>query len=175
QPPALHATMTPKTPAPETSPAPLDGGAHITELSGLLEKHGIRPTRRRVCILAWLFPHGATRVVHRHYSAEDIHRRARKEGVKMSLATVYNTLNQFSRAGILKRVVAGQGHSFYDTNTSSHHHVFYEDTAQLEDVTNITEALRHIKKNRAHSRNQRIEIMVRVAPRTGPNDRRHRS
>ena len=67
-------------------------------------------------------------------TAEALHEEATHDGLPVSLATVYNTLHQLVAAGLVRQVTVGQGRSYFDTNTSDHHHYFYEDGQQLEDI-----------------------------------------
>ncbi len=90
---------------------------------------GLRPTRQRLALARLLFEHGD-----RHVTAEQLHRSATKEGVTMSLATVYNTLNRFTAAGLLREVAVDSKRSYFDTNTTDHHHFFNQDTAELTDI-----------------------------------------
>ena len=89
----------------------------------------LRPTRQRVALASLLFARG-----HRHVSAEQLHAEAQHAGVPVSLATVYNTLRQFTGAGML-RVVAIEGNrSYFDTNISDHHHFYIENENRVIDV-----------------------------------------
>ena len=90
---------------------------------------GLRPTRQRMALARLLFEGGD-----RHVTAEQLHRQAEKDGVKMSLATVYNTLNRFTLAGLLRKVVVDSKRSYFDTNTTEHHHFYNQDTAELTDI-----------------------------------------
>ena len=90
---------------------------------------GLRPTRQRMALARLLFEGGAG-----HVTAEQLHRQAEKDGVKMSLATVYNTLNRFTLAGLLREVVVDSKRSYFDTNTTDHHHFYNQDTAELTDI-----------------------------------------
>lgn len=90
---------------------------------------GLRPTRQRMALARLLFEGGD-----RHVTAEQLHRQAEKDGVKMSLATVYNTLNRFTLAGLLREVVVDSKRSYFDTNTTDHHHFYNQDTAELTDI-----------------------------------------
>ena len=90
---------------------------------------GLRPTRQRLALLRLLQGGGD-----RHLTAEDLHEEARAAGIKVSLATVYNTLHQFTEAGLLREVVVEAGRSYFDTNTSAHHHFLHEDTGALIDI-----------------------------------------
>ncbi|HEY6335476.1 MAG TPA: Fur family transcriptional regulator [Alphaproteobacteria bacterium] len=99
---------------------------------------GLRPTRQRLALARLLFEQGD-----RHLSAEQLHAEASAAHIQVSLATVYNTLHQFTEAGLLREVVVEPGRSYFDTNTSDHHHFYYEGTGRLLDIPgaelNVTE------------------------------------
>ena len=90
---------------------------------------GCRPTRQRVELGRVLFAKG-----HRHISAEDLHAEAELAGVRVSLATVYNALHQFTEAGLLREVAIDGTRTYFDTNVSDHHHFFVEGEGQLIDM-----------------------------------------
>ncbi|MGD9538971.1 MAG: iron response transcriptional regulator IrrA [Alphaproteobacteria bacterium] len=94
-----------------------------------LRAAGLRPTRQRVALARTLFAKGD-----RHVTAEQLHAEAQSLKVRVSLATVYNTLHQFTRAGLLRELAIATGRSYFDTNTDHHHHFFYEGSGQLVDV-----------------------------------------
>jgi Fur family iron response transcriptional regulator len=94
-----------------------------------LRHAGLRPTRQRIELGSLLFARG-----HRHISAEDLHAEAEAAGVRVSLATVYNALHQFTEAGLLREVAIDSGRTYFDTNTSDHHHFFVEAEGELIDV-----------------------------------------
>ena len=94
-----------------------------------LAKHGIRPTKIRMAIAGLLFDGHD-----KHVTVDDVIDMARRASIKTSVASVYNTLNQFAAAGILRRVSVEQGKSFFDTNLSEHHHFYFEDEDRLEDI-----------------------------------------
>lgn len=95
----------------------------------LLQGAGLRPTRQRVALAGMLFLEED-----RHIAAEDLHRQAVENGVPVSLATVYNTLHQFTEAGLL-RILAVEGQrTYFDTNTSDHHHYYMEESNTVMDV-----------------------------------------
>ena len=91
-----------------------------------LRAAGLRPTRQRLCLARLLFEPGD-----RHVTAEQLHSEANAARVEVSLATVYNTLHQFTEAGLLREVVIEPGRSYFDTNTSDHHHFFHEGDGRL--------------------------------------------
>ncbi len=90
---------------------------------------GLRPTRQRIALAELLF--GGK---HRHVSAEELHAEAEKTGTKVSLATIYNTLHQFREAGLLREVAVDAARSYFDTDTSDHHHFYVEDERRLIDI-----------------------------------------
>lgn len=94
-----------------------------------LRAAGLRPTRQRVALCNLLFGAGD-----RHLSAEDLHDEAHRSGEPVSLATVYNTLHQFTDAGLV-RPLSGEGQrTYFDTNTSDHHHFFVEAENMMIDI-----------------------------------------
>lgn len=95
----------------------------------LLQAHGIKPTKQRLALGRLLFEGE-----HRHVTADQIFEEARSEGAEVSLATVYNTLHQFAQAGLLREVAVDLGQSYFDTNTSRHHHFFDADSGKLVDI-----------------------------------------
>ncbi len=94
-----------------------------------LRHAGLRPTRQRVELGRVLFARG-----HRHISAEDLHAEALEAGVRVSLATVYNALHQFTGAGLLREVTIDGSRTYFDTNVSDHHHFFVEGEGRLIDM-----------------------------------------
>lgn len=98
-------------------------------LMAVLRMAGLRPTRQRIALAELLFA-GA----HRHVSAEELHREAGTAGVGVSLATIYNTLHQFRQAGLLREVTVDAARSYFDTDTSDHHHFFVEDEERVIDI-----------------------------------------
>lgn len=94
-----------------------------------LKSARLRPTRQRLALAKLLFDEGDC-----HITAEQLHAMARNASVKVSLATVYNTLNQFEESGLLREVAVGPGRSYYDTNTHDHQHFYVEPEGELIDI-----------------------------------------
>ena len=101
----------------------------VHKLREMLRGAGLRPTRQRVALGWLLFGKG-----HRHISAETLYEEASHARVNVSLATVYNTLHQFTEAGLLRQVAVDGSKSYFDTNVSAHHHFFVEDENELLDI-----------------------------------------
>ena len=94
-----------------------------------LSKNGIRPTKQRMILAKLLFEKGD-----RHISAEELFEEVRKEDRKISLATIYNTLKQFKKIGLLKELVIDQNKSIYCTNHDAHYHLLIEDENKIIDI-----------------------------------------
>jgi Fur family transcriptional regulator, iron response regulator len=101
----------------------------MMNVSVMLREAGLRPTRQRVLLGELLFGQG-----HRHATAEMLHHEAVAAGESVSLATVYNTLHQFKRAGLLRELAIDGSKAYFDTNTSNHNHFFYEREGRLVDI-----------------------------------------
>jgi Fur family transcriptional regulator, iron response regulator len=100
----------------------------LKELPQTLRTAGLRPTQQRLALAALLFGRGD-----RHVCAEDLHAEALDAKVAISLATVYNTLNQFKSAGLLRELAIEGDRSYFDTNTSNHFHFFDNEKHELMD------------------------------------------
>lgn len=96
-----------------------------------LRASGLRPTRQRVALCNLIFGSGD-----RHLSAEELYEEAHRAGEPVSLATVYNTLHQFTDVGIVRPLTGEGQRTYFDTNTSDHHHFFIEDDNQMIDIPN---------------------------------------
>jgi Fur family transcriptional regulator, iron response regulator len=99
------------------------------EIRARLRQAGLRPTRQRMSLAELLFGRG-----NRHLSAENLHEEAMLQRVPVSLATVYNTLHQFTEAGLLREVAVDGSKTYFDTNTTDHHHFFVEDENVVFDI-----------------------------------------
>lgn len=127
------------------------------QIIGRLREVGLRPTRQRVDLASLMFV-GEDH----HMSAESLHRDATGAGISVSLATVYNTLHQFTHAGLLREIVVDSGRSYFDTNTSEHHHFFFEKKGVLEDIPTGDVVLAELPEAPAGSKISRVDVIVRV-------------
>ncbi len=94
-----------------------------------LEKNGIRATKQRRVLAKIIFDKGK-----RHISAENLFDEVKKEERKISMATVYNTLKQFTSLGLIKEIVVDQNKSLYCNNNQSHYHLYIEDEGKVIDI-----------------------------------------
>jgi Fur family iron response transcriptional regulator len=122
-----------------------------------LRSVGLRPTRQRLALARLLLDGGD-----RHVSAEALHQEAQAAGVKISLATIYNTLHQFTQAGLLREVVVEPGRSYFDTNISDHHHFFYSDTGSLQDIPGDQVTMNVIPDAPKGTEIDRVDVIVRL-------------
>ena len=101
------------------------------DVKSMLRDVGLRPTRQRMALGWILFGKGD-----RHITAEMLYEEATKAKVPVSLATVYNTLHQFTDVGLLRQVAVDGSKTYFDTNVSQHHHFFVEGENDLLDIPN---------------------------------------
>jgi Fur family iron response transcriptional regulator len=149
----------------DDSPEPMQSSVE-SQISHRLRSAGLRPTRQRVALATLLFGEG-----HRHLTAEELHAEAHDSRLPVSLATVYNTLNQFTEAGLL-REVAIEGHrSYFDTNTSNHFHFYLEDERKLFDIPGGDLQVRGLPELPPGTRIRRIDVIVRLEEADGPRRR----
>ena len=130
-----------------------------------LKKAELRPTRQRLALGKLLFDGGD-----RHVTAEHLHDEATRQGIRVSLATVYNTLNQFTAAGLLREVVVAPGRSYFDTNISDHHHFIYEEDGALEDIPGDAITLATLPEPPSGAQVQRVDVVVRLRRDVSPAD-----
>ena len=102
------------------------------DISDKLRSTGLRPTKQRVRLAEYLFNRSKTF----HFSVENLDKVINKKGSegKIALATIYNTVNAFKKAGHLKEILLKEGRSYFDTNTNAHHHFYDSDTNELIDI-----------------------------------------
>jgi Fur family transcriptional regulator, iron response regulator len=120
---------------------------------------GLRPTRQRLALARLLLENGD-----RHITAEQLHGEAMGAHIRVSLATVYNTLHQFTDAGLLREVVVEPGRSYFDTNTADHHHFFCETTSKLEDIPGQDVVVSGFPLPPLGTEICRVDVIIRVRP-----------
>lgn len=101
----------------------------LPDTESRLRHSGLRPTRQRIALAELLFAKGD-----RHLTAEELHEEATIAGVPVSLATVYNTLHQFTEAGLLRVLAIESAKTYFDTNVSDHHHFYVEGDSEVVDI-----------------------------------------
>jgi Fur family transcriptional regulator, iron response regulator len=122
-----------------------------------LQSAGLRATPKRIAIGGLLFDG-----TDRHVTADDVATLARKHGVRVSLATVYNTLNQFVTAGLMKRITLDTDRTYFDTNVSDHHHLFFEENGLLHDIPGDSIRVEGLPEMPTGSKIRSVEVIVRM-------------
>ena len=131
-----------------------------SEFIDKLRLSGLRPTKQRLKICEVLFKREKTF----HFTINDLAKSiSEKLNEKISLATVYNTIHAFKDKGYLKEISINSDKSYFDTNTTNHHHFFDEDTHELIDCDNKDVEKINIKKNITGKKIQSIEVLIKVA------------
>jgi Fur family transcriptional regulator, iron response regulator len=122
-----------------------------------LRTAGLRPTRQRVELASVLF-----KGHDRHVTAESLHEEVVSLGLKISLATVYNTLHQFTRAGLLRQVIVDAARGYFDTNTGDHQHFFLEDEGALIDIPGEDITVAGVPVPPPGMAVDRVDVVVRI-------------
>ena len=120
---------------------------------------GLRPTRQRLALARLLIESGD-----RHITAEQLHGEAAGADIRVSLATVYNTLHQFTEAGLLREVVVEPGRSYFDTNTTDHHHFFCDTDGRLQDIPGEDVMVSGFPLPPLGTEICRVDVIIRVRP-----------
>ena len=126
-------------------------------LRAMLKRAGLRPTRQRLALGDLLFGRG-----NRHISAEGLHEEALLSRVGVSLATVYNTLHQFTDAGLLREVAVDGSKTYFDTNTSDHNHFFVEDDGMVLDIPGEALRVDSVPQPPPGYEISRVDVVVRL-------------
>jgi len=126
-------------------------------LTAVLRMAGLRPTRQRVALAELLF--GGP---HRHVSAEQLQDEANSAQVNVSLATIYNTLHQFREAGLLREVAIDASRSYFDTDTSDHHHFYLEDEQRVIDIPCSAIVIQNLPEPPKGTTVTHVDVVVRV-------------
>ena len=156
--------MTDQTPIDSTGASPLAAlgapprrGCPLSDLRDKLRRVGLRPTRQRVSLGWLLFGKGD-----RHVTAEVLFDEAMRARIPVSLATVYNTLHQFTEAGLLRQLAVDGSKAYFDTNPSEHHHFFIEGEDALVDVPGEAIAVGELPEPPDGLEIAGVEVIVRL-------------
>ena len=125
-----------------------------------LRSSGLRPTKQRLQICKTLFDRKETF----HFTVQDLSKIIEKKfNIKISLATVYNTVESFKKKGFLKEISINSDKNYYDTNISNHHHFFDENSKELIDLNPNDVGKINIKKNIPGKKINSVEVLVKIA------------
>ena len=133
------------------------------DVKAMLRSVGLRPTRQRMALGWLLFGKGD-----RHLCAETLYEEASRAKVPVSLATIYNTLHQFTEAGLLRQVGVDGSKTYFDTNVSEHHHFFVEGDNELLDIPDTRVGLDRMPEPPEGYEVARIDVVVRLRRKAAP-------
>ena len=134
----------------------LAGGPRFN-VKAKLREVGLRPTQQRMVLCWFLFGKGD-----RHVTAEMLCKEAMHAKFPVSLATVYNTLHQFTEVGLLRQIAVSSAKAYFDTNNSEHHHFFIEDNDELLDIPGAGVAMGKTPTPPEGYEIDRIDVVVRL-------------
>ena len=134
--------------------------SNSTQYINKLRSSGLRPTRQRIKICEILFNSGETF----HFTVKELAKMIENQvNIKVSLATIYNTVHAFNDKGYLKEIAINSSQSYFDTNTSIHHHFYDEDTHELIDCNENDIDPVNVKKNITGKKINSVEVLIKVA------------
>lgn len=129
----------------------------IADIETRLRDCGLRPTRQRVALADLLFAKGD-----RHLTVEELHEEAIVAGVPVSLATVYNTLHQFTEAGMIRVLAVEGARTYFDTNISDHHHFFVEGRNEVLDIPISNLAIGNLPEAPEGMEIAHVDVIIRL-------------
>ena len=127
------------------------------DVKAMLRQAGLRPTRQRMALGWILFGKGD-----RHLTAEMLYEEATRAKVPVSLATIYNTLHQFTEVGLLRQVAVDGSKAYFDTNVTAHHHFFVEGEDQVFDIPDAEVAVGKTPTPPEGFEIARVDVVVRL-------------
>lgn len=133
--------------------------AHEMPIEERLRHCGLRPTRQRVALADLLFAKGD-----RHLTVEELHEEAVTAGVPVSLATVYNTLHQFTEAGMIRVLAVESSKTYFDTNVSDHHHFFVEGENHVLDIPVSNIEIGNLPEPPEGMEIAHVDVIIRLRP-----------
>ena len=123
-----------------------------------LYKVGLRPTKQRILLANLLMADGR----HKHFTAEDLFEKAKEKKLKVSLATVYNTLHSFSDSGLLNKIIVDGSRCYFDTRLDNHTHFYWEATGKLSDAPGNFLEIQNLPKPPKNSKITNVDIIIRL-------------
>ena len=133
----------------------------IMTVEARLRRYGLRPTRQRIALAGLLFAKGD-----RHLTVEELHEEAVTANVPVSLATVYNTLHQFTEAGLIRVLAVESAKTYFDTNVSDHHHFFIEGENEVLDIPVSNISISNLPEPPEGMEISHVDVVIRLRPKS---------
>ncbi|MEE1609817.1 Fur family transcriptional regulator Irr [Microvirga sp. CF3016] len=139
-------------------------GCPVSQVKDKLRRAGLRPTRQRICLGWLLFGKGD-----RHITADTLFDEAQRARVPLTLATVYNTLKQFTDAGLLRQIAVEGRKAYFDTDVTDHHHFLVDGEGELIDAPHTSAPLTvtDLPAAPAGYEIKRVDVIIRLRRRSG--------
>jgi Fur family iron response transcriptional regulator len=128
-----------------------------TTTEARLRQAGLRPTRQRLALAQLLYAKGD-----RHLTVEELHEEAIEAGIDVSLATVYNTLHQFTEARLIRVLAVEGSKTYFDTNTSDHHHFFVEGRNEVLDIPTSNISIENLPEPPEGMEIAHVDVVIRL-------------
>tara|TARA_B100000963_G_scaffold342535_1_gene343479 strand:+ start:2608 stop:3018 length:411 start_codon:yes stop_codon:yes gene_type:complete len=129
------------------------------EIANKLRTSGLRPTKQRILIAKNLFERDKTF----HFTVETLNNEINSKGKeRVSLATIYNTVEAFTKAGHIKQILTSKSKSYFDTNMKSHHHFYDEETKELTDIDYKRVKLSKVPNPPKGKKIKNLEVVIRI-------------
>ena len=135
---------------------------HSAKTEARLRHAGLRPTRQRMALASLLYAKGD-----RHLTVEELHEEALAADVPVSLATVYNTLHQFTEAGLIRVLAVEGARTYFDTNVSDHHHFFIEGRNEVLDIPVSNIEIGNLPEAPAGMEISFVDVVIRLREKKG--------
>jgi Fur family iron response transcriptional regulator len=130
---------------------------HSKQTEAKLRQAGLRPTRQRMALADLLYAKGD-----RHVTVEELHEEATTIGIDVSLATVYNTLHQFTEARMIRVLAVEGSRTYFDTNISDHHHFFIEGRNQVLDIPTSNISINNLPEPPEGMEVAHVDVVIRL-------------
>ena len=124
----------------------------------MLNSSPLKATEQRIAMINLLFKNGAA-----HFTAEDIYEEVNKKKIKISLATIYNCLNQFKEFGIIKAIKVSSDKIYFDTNLREHHHFFCVESSKLIDVDTDKVRISKLPKLPRGKKFKSVDVIINIS------------
>ena len=131
---------------------------YIKKALEMLQASPLKVTEQRIAMVNLLFKNGAA-----HFTADDIYEEVRKKKIKISLATIYNCLNQFKEFGMIKAIKISSDKIYFDTNLEDHHHFFCIKSSRLIDVETNKVKISKLPKLPRGKKLKSIEVIINIS------------
>ena len=130
---------------------------HSAKTEARLRHAGLRPTRQRLALASLLYAKGD-----RHVTVEELHAEAAEAGIDVSLATVYNTLHQFTEARMIRVLAVEGSRTYFDTNVSDHHHFFIEGRNEVLDIPTSNISINNLPEPPEGMEVAHVDVVIRL-------------